>query len=392
MATLPETFAKKDDSRIPVSVITGFLGAGKTTLLNYILTAQHGKRIAVIENEYGEVGIDDGLVLQTDEEIFEMNNGCICCTVRGDLIRILSNLGKRRSKFDMVLIETTGLADPGPIIQTFYMDEEIASIFALDAIITLVDLKHILLHLDEKKEKGVTNEAVEQIAFADRIILNKRDLVTPEHVAEVKRRIREINAFCTMYETEKSHIDLDKILGVGAFNLDRVLKDDPYFLEQAEAHHKHHAHDHDHDHEHCGDECHKEECAPDCTKDHEHHHHHKKPKKEKDDEHHHHKKHQHDNEVSSFGMTVDEPLDYQKTNQFLRKLLQEKGADIYRMKGIINFKNEDKKFVFQGVHMIMDASPGEAWKADEKRITKIVFIGKKLDKEGLRQSILDCRA
>jgi G3E family GTPase len=211
------------DDLVPVTVLTGFLGSGKTTLLNYILTEQHGRRIAVIENEFGEIGIDDALVIDAEEEIFEMNNGCICCTVRGDLIRILGNLMKRRDRFDQILIETTGLADPAPVAQTFFVDPEISSQLRLDAIVTVVDAKHLIQHLNEVKPEGVENEAVEQLAFADRVVLNKTDLVDEAGIAEVRQRISEINAFAPIIETTFGKVDLSAILDVGAFDLDRVL-------------------------------------------------------------------------------------------------------------------------------------------------------------------------
>jgi G3E family GTPase len=215
------------DTKVPVTVLTGYLGSGKTTLLNYILTEQHGRRIAVIENEFGEVGIDDALVLDSDEEIFEMNNGCICCTVRGDLIRILGNLMRRRDAFDQIIIGTTGLADPAPVAQTFFVDDEMSAQLRLDAIVCMVDAAHILPHLDEQKPEGVENESVEQVAFADRIVINKIDLVPAEQVDEVEARVRAINGVAEVVRSSRGKVDLDAILGVGAFDLDRVLEVDP---------------------------------------------------------------------------------------------------------------------------------------------------------------------
>lgn len=236
------------DSRIPVTILTGFLGAGKTTLLNRILTTFHGQRIAVIENEFGEIGIDHELVINSDEEIFEMNNGCICCTVRGDLIRILGNLIKRRDKFDRILIETTGLADPGPVIQTFWMDEDMKSDLKLDGVVTLVDAKHILPRLEDSAE------AVEQVAFADVIILNKCDLATPEELAAIESRIRGINATAKIHQCTRAEIPVATVLDIGGFDMDRIAGE----LAEHHDHEDHEDHDHDHDHDHSHDHHHDE--------------------------------------------------------------------------------------------------------------------------------------
>ncbi len=254
---------------IPVTVLTGFLGAGKTTLLNRILTEQHGRKIAVIENEFGEVGVDNQLVIQSDEEIFEMNNGCICCTVRGDLLRILSRLMKRKDRLDAILIETTGLANPGPVAQTFFSDPEMKENYRLDAIVTLVDAKHVLLHLDDSPE------AMKQIAFADVILLNKTDLIEPADLDALEKRIHVINAVAKVHRTKHAEIALDKVIDIGGFSLDRAVDVDPQFLEPeypfewagayelpagdytlaiGAHHHDHDGHDHDHDHE-CGESC-----------------------------------------------------------------------------------------------------------------------------------------
>lgn len=322
------------DSRVPVTVVTGFLGSGKTTLVNYILSANHGKRIAVIENEFGEIGIDDALVIDAEEEIFEMNNGCICCTVRGDLIRILGTLMKRKDKFDYILVETTGLADPAPVAQTFFVDDEIRNQLRLDAIITVVDAKHLALHLFEEKEVGIENEALEQLAFADRVLVNKIDLVSEEELLRVEGQIRSINAGASIVRTQMSKVDLDWVLNAHAFELSRVLEVDPQFLEETE--------------------------------------------------------HLHDQSITSVGIEADGAVDLEKINDWLGWLLREKGVDIFRMKGIINVKDFDKRFVFQGVHMLFDGQPDREWGVGERRNNKMIFIGRNLDRAELNSRFAAC--
>jgi G3E family GTPase len=322
------------DERIPVTVLTGFLGSGKTTLLNRILTENHGMRIAVIENEFGEIGIDDALIIDSEEEIFEMNNGCICCTVRGDLIRILGALIKRRDKFDRILIETTGLADPAPVAQTFFVDPEIAESCRLDAIITLVDAMHTRQHLEEIKPEGVENESIEQVAFADKIIVNKCDLATSAEIDELEALIHSINGPVEIMRAEFGNIELARILDVGAFDLDRIMQTDPTFLEQTD--------------------------------------------------------HMHDLSVGSVGLEIPGSVDERRLNAWLGNLLREQGVDIFRSKGIISIANSERRLVFQGVHMLLTSTEGNAWQSDELRASRLVFIGRNLDREGLRAGFEDC--
>ena len=442
--------------KVPVTILTGFLGSGKTTLLNRILSEEHGKRIAVIENEYGEVGIDQALVIDAEEEIFEMSNGCICCTVRGDLIRVLGNLMKRRDKFDYVLVETTGLADPGPVAQTFFMDDEISSEFALDGIVTLVDAFHI------DQQLGRSDESTEQIAFADVVLLNKTDLIANESLDNLESRLRGMNKMAKIIRSEKANVPVETVLNLSAFNLDQALERRPTFLEPeypfewtgvysvkpgryellleegpdpnmslvvktdqgisdtklrdgAEICVRHYAEqpeginpsqiiplgkhidlnlessgqksfliDIDKDMQiglfaqHTAEEFDiklvesgkSTTISPDAERTWV-------------------AQHEHDDEVGSISIERDGDVDDKKLNAWLSKLLQEKGIDIFRMKGFLSIAGDSRRFVFQGVHMLFDGQPDRPW-GDLKRQNQLVFIGRNLDEEGMRQGFEAC--
>ena len=441
--------------KVPVSILTGFLGSGKTTLLNRILSEEHGKRIAVIENEYGEVGIDQALVINADEEIFEMANGCICCTVRGDLIRVLGNLMKRRDKFDYVLVETTGLADPGPVAQTFFMDDEIRAEFSLDGIVTLVDAAHI------EQQLGRSDESTEQVAFADVLVLNKTDLVDDEALDGLESRLREMNRMARVVRSERANVAVDTVLNLDAFNLDDVLERRPTFLEP------------EYPFEWTGvysldagryelslaegpdpemslvvvsgqgtDDAALREGAEWCVRRYAESAEPIRPGEEipvgkhvnlqldspgrksffleadapvrvglyaqhtaeefdllltnaegaavkPEAERTWVAQHEHDDEVGSISIERDGDVDPEKLNSWLGKLLSERGVDIFRMKGFISLAGESRRFVFQGVHMLFDSQPDRPW-GDAPRRNQLVFIGRNLDEEGMRQGFEEC--
>jgi len=335
-------------TQIPVTVLTGYLGSGKTTLLNRILSENHGRRYAVIVNEFGEIGIDNDLIVESDEEIYEMNNGCVCCTVRGDLIRVVEGLTRRPGRFDAIVVETTGLADPVPVAQTFFMDDDVRSKTRLDAVVALVDAKHLPLRLKDSKE------AEDQIAFADVVVLNKTDLVTPEELAAVEATVRAINPTAKIHRTERSGVDLANVLDRGAFDLKRALENDPHFLDAEE--HDHHDHDHDH---HGHDHAHPSAI--------------------------------HDVTVQSVSLRAGE-MDSKKFFPWIEKVTQLEGPNILRLKGIIAFKDDPDRYVLQGVHMIIEGDHQRAWKDGEKHESRLVFIGRDLDAERLRKSFEACQA
>jgi G3E family GTPase len=342
--------------KIPVTVLTGYLGAGKTTLLNRILSEPHGKKFAVIVNEFGEIGIDNELVVNADEEVFEMNNGCICCTVRGDLVRIIDGLMRRKGKFDAIIVETTGLADPAPVAQTFFMDEAVGAKTKLDAVVTVADARWLSDRLKDAPE------AKNQIAFADVILINKTDLVSPEELRELEARIRGLNPYARLHRTERAQIDINEVLGRNAFDLDRILTIEPDFLEGED-----HGHDHHHDHS---------------DRDHGAHHHH----------HGNGLKHYHDEDMQSVALRTDKALNPDKFFPWIQDLVAKDGPSILRCKGILSFKDDPERFVFQGVHMILDGDHQRPWKEGEARDSRIVFIGRNLPEDKIRQGFESCTA
>lgn len=315
--------------QVPVTVLTGYLGAGKTTLLNRILSEQHGHKYAVVINEFGELGVDNDLVVDTDEEVFQMNNGCICCTVRGDLIRILNALMRRRNKFEGILIETTGLANPAPVAQTFFVDDEVRARTRLDAIVTVVDAKNLLARLAD------SHEAEDQIAFADVVVLNKVDLVGPEELAAVETAIRRINHTARILPAEHANVKIDELLNRGAFDLKRILAERPDFLENDE--------------------------------------------------------HEHNDDVNSMSFELERPVDSQKFNAWMNQLLAERGQDMLRTKGILDFAGEERRFAFQAVHMMADGDFIGPWKQAEPRVSRLVFIGRNLNRPQLRRGFEACQ-
>ena len=322
-------------SLIPVTILTGFLGSGKTTLLKRILKERHGHRIAVIENEFGEAGIDNELLVQDrDEQIIEMNNGCICCTVRGDLVRILGELHVKKAAgtlhFDRVVIETTGLADPAPVAQTFFVDDDIGQHYLLDAIVTMVDAKHAPQQLDEH------HEAQEQVGFADRILITKTDLVQPEDVAQLRQRLVQMNPRAKIGEAHHGVAAIDDLLDIRGFNLNAILEIEPDFLTDVD--------------------------------------------------------HEHDDDVTSFVFRESKPLDLERVEDFLSGIVQVYGTNLMRYKGVLNIKGIDKRIVFQGVHMLMGSDEGSAWKPSEKRDSKMVFIGRGMPKDVLLDGLAQCVA
>ena len=337
--------------KIPVTVLTGYLGAGKTTLLNRILSEPHGKRYAVIVNEFGEIGIDNELIVGADEEVFEMNNGCICCTVRGDLIRIIDGLMRRKGKFDAIIVETTGLADPAPVAQTFFVDEAVGRNTRLDAVVAVADAKWLKDRLRDAPE------AKNQIAFADVILVNKTDLVAPEELREIEMRVRAINPYARLHRTERCSLPLGEVLERNAFDLERILDLEPAFLEP-------NGRAHEHDHEHDGEHAHYRDRIA----------------------------HYHDEEMQSVSLKTEKPLDPDKFFPWVQDLVAQEGPNILRCKGILAFKGDPQRFVFQGIHMILDGDHQRDWQEDEKRESRIVFIGRNLPEEEIRRGFAACQA
>ena len=348
------------DTRIPVTVLTGYLGAGKTTLLNRILSEDHGHRYAVIVNEFGEIGIDHELVTHSSEELFEMNNGCICCTVRGDLIRTLHTLLQRPDAgagFDAIVVETTGLADPGPVAQTFFVDPKLRAALRLDSITTLVDARHVLLQLASSRE------AAEQIAFADQLVLNKTDLATETQLREVEAALRRLNPLAPIQRAERSRVPLDRVLGRGGFDLARITAMEPDFAAPPHVHDAHCGHEHEH--EHGSHDPHAAQAAHD---------------------------HGHDSSIGSVSLKSAQPMDAARVQAWLAQLVATQGADILRAKGIVDVAGDPRRMVFQAVHMVLEGDWQRPWRADEERCSRLVFIGRRLDAQALQHGLDLCVA
>ncbi len=333
--------------RIPVTVITGYLGAGKTTLLNRILSEDHGRRYAVIVNEFGEIGIDGELIADTNEELLEFNNGCICCTLRGDLIRTLRTLLSKRTDFVAIIVETTGLADPAPVAQTFFIDASLQAMTFLDSITTLVDAKHILARLADARE------AAEQIAFADQIVLNKTDLVTGGELNLIETRLRRLNPLAPIHRARRADVSLTRVLGRGGFDLERIVSLEPEFLNPP---HGDPGHIHD------------QYCASSNGE------------------------HRHDGGIASVCLTAETPMDRAGITRWLGELVASQGQDIFRAKGIIDLSGEDRRLVFQAVHMLLEGDLQRPWKPGEKRLSRLVFIGRNLDRKALQAGFEACAA
>jgi G3E family GTPase len=359
------------DKMVPVTVLTGFLGAGKTTLLKRILTEYHGRRIAVIENEFGPESIDNELLIQdSEEQIIELSNGCVCCTIRGDLMRTLREISIKRKagelNFERVIIETTGMANPGPVCQTFFMDDDIADYYRLDAVITVVDAKHGMQTLDTQEE------AQKQVGFADRILISKKDLVNEADYQALRSRLLRINPRAAITPVNFGETDLKSLLDISGFNLNTILDIDPEFLadEHPDAAHDH-EHHHGHDHEDPG-HVHDEHCGHHGHEHHDHHHAH------------------HDDEIGAFVFRSNKAFDPERLEEFLGGIVQVYGTDLLRYKGILYLKGINRRMLFQGVHMMMGAEPGKPWMSSEKPNTKMVFIGRKLPEEIFTRGLEQC--